>query len=134
MTRSFSRIFALPFLAAAIALAAPTAAQAQGFKSAKSGKTQWIDAYYGWNNDCSFKTINVNVAQKPQHGTVSPKVEMQRITRAQIGSVGNCAGKPTKAVAVYYRSKPGYRGIDRFRIQMSVGGQSKYFNYTVRVN
>lgn len=133
MTNNAIRFFALPFVAVALAVSAPAAAKAQGFKSARSGKTQWIDAYYGWNNDCSFKTINVNVVSKPKHGTVSPKVEMQRIKQAQIGSVGKCAGKPTKAVAVYYRSKPGYRGTDRFRIQMSVGGQSKYFNYTVNV-
>ena len=135
MTRSFSRIFALPILTAAIAVSAPIAGQTQGFKSAKSGRYQKIDAYYGWNNDCSHKLIDVQIVQKPKNGSVEPRVVTERIrSDAAIGTSGKCAGKRTKAVAVYYKSKSGYRGIDSFRVRMSVGGQSKYFNYTVRVN
>ncbi|MEZ5800887.1 MAG: hypothetical protein R3D29_11040 [Nitratireductor sp.] len=41
----------------------PTNADAQRSysRTATSGKAQWIDAYYGWNNDCSFKTIDVSM-------------------------------------------------------------------------
>ncbi len=101
---------------------------------AKSGKTQWIDAYFGWNDDCSFKTINVDVVDQPSHGQVSPKIENSKITAAQIGSTRDCLGKPTRAVAVYYKSKGGYRGTDSFKVRMSVGGSAPvFFNYTVSV-
>lgn len=116
-------------------LAAATPANAQNIynKTAKSGSSQWIDAYYGWNADCSFRTINVDVVSGPRHGKVTPKVEIQRITSAQIGSMGACKGKKTKAVAVYYRSKRGYRGRDRFRVRMSLAGSRPVF-YTYNIN
>ena len=111
--------------------------EAQGrsyFRTADSGKSNWMDAYYGWNDDCSFRTISVDVVGPPKHGRVSPKLENQRITSAQVGSTGKCLGKPTRAVAVYYRSDRGYRGTDRFRVRMKVGGQPPvFFSYTVRV-
>lgn len=125
----------LALLAGAVLLV-PTNADAQRSysRTATSGKAQWIDAYYGWNNDCSFKTIDVDVIDGPGHGRVSPKVETRKITQAQVGNTGGCLGKPTRAVAVYYTSKKGYRGVDRFRVRMKVGGQPPViFSYSVSV-
>lgn len=120
---------------AVLLLVLPAMAQAKSYsRTATSGKSQWIDAYYGWNNDCSFKTINVDVVEQAGHGQVSPKIETRKITRAQVGSVRNCLGKPTRAVAVYYKSKSGYRGTDRFKVRMSVGGGAPvFFSYAVNV-
>jgi hypothetical protein len=121
--------------AVVIAFAGIAQSQTRSYsRTASSGKSQWIDAYFGWNNDCSFKTINVDVVTPPANGQVSPKVETRKITNAQIGATGNCLGKPTKAVAVYYRSKSGYRGVDRFKVKMTVGGSAPvFFNYSVVV-
>ncbi|MEZ5870648.1 MAG: hypothetical protein R3D32_02155 [Nitratireductor sp.] len=122
-------------LAASLALTASAEAQQRSYsRTASSGKAQWIDAYYGWNNDCSFKTIDVDVIDGPAHGKASPRVETRKITQAQVGSTGSCLGKPTKAVAVYYTSKRGYRGQDRFRVRMKVGGQQPVvFSYSITV-
>jgi hypothetical protein len=117
-----------------LSLAPANAKTLSYFKKANSGKSQWIDAYFGWNDDCSFRTIGVDVISKPSHGTVTPKIEIQKIVAAHVGSAGKCAGKKTKAVAVYYRSKSGYRGTDKFKIRMTLPGFSPvYYNYTVNV-
>ncbi len=135
--RIAKQIFITGFMALAACALVISGANAQTksySRSAKSGKSQWIDAYYGWNNDCSFKTINVDVVGQPSNGRVSPKIETRKITSAQIGSTRQCLGKPTRAVSVYYKSKGGYRGMDRFKVRMSVGGGAPvFFNYTVSV-
>lgn len=118
----------------AAALSSADAKTVRQSKSAKSGQSQWIDAFFGWNDDCSFKTINIDIVERPEHGSVSPRVETQRITQAQVGSTGKCLGRPTKAVAIYYKSKSGYRGRDDFKVRMRVGGQSPvFFVYQVNV-
>lgn len=110
-------------------------AQRSYFKSAPSGKSQWIDAYMGWNDDCSHKVIDVDIAQGPSHGRVTPRIETKKIAAAQIGSSGSCRGKPVRAVSVYYKSKNGYRGMDKFKIRMRVGNSAPVtFTYRVRVN
>ena len=120
---------------AAVLVPVDASAQRAYFRTAGSGESKWMDAYFGWNDDCSFRTIDVDVVAKPKNGRVTPRLENQRITRAQVGSAGKCVGKPTRAVAVYYRSNPGYKGVDRFRVRMKVGGQPPVtFTYTVRVN
>ena len=103
----------LPALALSLAavLAGGSAASAATLsKTAASGKTTKIDEYTGWNNDCSFLTISVNVSSAPAHGTVTSKVARGRITNAAVGSAGSCFGKPTRVLQVYYRGKAGYQG------------------------
>lgn len=120
-------------LAAAIA-ATPALARTQTYsKSASAGKSKKIDSYFGWKNDCSFETIDVKIVKPPKSGSVTPRVEMSRISAAQLGSAGKCLGKPTRALSVYYRSKAGFKGQDSFSVRMSVGGQSVDFVYNVSV-
>ena len=133
-SRRAIRFFMAAIVGASFLIPATAEAQRNYSRTATSGKAQWMDAYYGWNNDCSFKTIDVDVIDGPSHGRVSPKVETRKITQAQVGSTGGCLGKPTRAVAVYYTSKKGYRGTDRFRVRMKVGGQPPViFSYSVSV-
>ena len=117
------------------ALAFDADAQQRSYsRSANSGQSQWMDEYYGWNNDCSFKTINVDVVERPRNGSVSPRIRRSRIQQAQVGTATHCIGRPTRAVAVYYRSRKGFRGTDRFRVRMRVAGQPAVtFTYTVQV-
>jgi hypothetical protein len=130
MTRTFVLAGAV-----AAALAIPAAGSAATLqKSAPSGKSAKIDEYTGWNNDCSFLTINVNVSSPPSHGAVTSRVARGRITNAAVGSAGSCFGKPTRVLQVYYRSRAGYRGTDTFSVDMSVRGQpTKRFTYAVSV-
>ncbi len=132
-----NRYFAIPVFALALALppSVGNAKTVNQLRNAPTGKSHWIDAYYGWNDDCSFKTINVDVVDPPANGAVTPRIENQRIKQAQVGNTGACVGKPTKAVAVYYKSKSGYRGSDAFTVRMSVAGQPPvFFVYRVNVN
>jgi len=131
-----SLIFTIGILLAAVLIASPSQAKTVSyFKTAKNGKSKWIDSYFGWKNNCGFKTIDVDIVDRPDHGSVSPRVETKKISRAQVGSAGKCIGKPTKAVSVYYKAKKGYRGSDKFKVRMKVRGEPPvYFIYRVRVN
>jgi hypothetical protein len=131
MKQAVSAFAVIALLVSAIPVAAKTVNYS---RTATSGKSQWIDAYFGWADDCSFMTIDVDVVDSPAHGSVSPRIENRKITSAQVGSTGACLGKPTKAVAVYYKSKAGYRGQDAFTVRMKVGTQAPvFFVYRVTV-
>ncbi len=131
-----SRASILAVLMAAT-MAVPPALAVDGTyaRSANSGQKKWMDEYSGWNNDCSFMTIDVDVVEPPAHGKVTPRPEIKRIPKvAKRGSSGACAGRKMKALVVYYTSKPGYRGRDRFKVRMKARGQSPaYFVYNVNV-
>ena len=104
-------------------------------KTVAPGRASNIDHYTGWNNDCSFMVIKIDVATKPAHGSVSTRITNGRIAaHADIGSAGTCAGKPTKVLNLYYNPAPGYHGSDSFSVNMSSGGspQSYYYEITVR--
>ena len=103
-------------------------------KSVSSGKRVQIDRYMGWNNDCSFQTINIDVVQKPKSGSTDARVVNSKISKAQSGSSGKCFGKPIKGLGVYYKSKSGYRGQDSMKIRMKVRGQAPVtFIYNIKV-
>lgn len=103
-------------------------------KSVSSGKRVQIDRYMGWNNDCSFQTINIDVVQKPKSGSTNAKVVNSKISKAQSGSAGKCFGKSIKGLGIYYKSKSGYRGRDAMKIKMKVRGQAPViFIYNINV-
>jgi hypothetical protein len=125
----------LPAFALTVILAGSTFATAATLsKTAIAGKSTKIDEYTGWNNDCSFLTISVDVSSPPSHGTVTSKVARGRISNAAVGSAGRCFGKPTRVLQVYYRPRAGFRGTDTFSVDMTVRGQpTKTFTYAVSV-
>ena len=103
-------------------------------KSVSSGKSTKIDVYQGWNKDCSFLTIDIYILRKPTSGSARAKVVNSKITRAEVGRVGSCTGKPTKGLAIYYKSKPGYHGVDNLTVKMKARGYpSVTFKYRIRV-
>ena len=106
-------------------------------KSARANASTKIDHYSGWNDDCSFLTIDIDVVDKPAHGTVRPKVATGRIPRPQVGSRqgAQCAGRPMKIIEVYYTPSRGFRGRDQFKVRMRTPGQRDvFFVYNVSVN
>lgn len=103
-------------------------------KTVSSGKRVQIDRYMGWNNDCSFQTINIDVVQKPKSGSTNAKVVNSKISNAQSGSAGKCFGKSIKGLGIYYKSKSGYHGRDAMKIKMKVRGQAPViFIYNIKV-
>jgi hypothetical protein len=104
-------------------------------KTVPSGVKTKIDHYTGWNDDCSFKSLDIQVTTPPAHGEIASRIANGVIpSDAKIGSSGVCAGKPTKVLEVYYKSARGYKGPDSFTVDMSFGGSSaKDFSYSVDV-
>jgi hypothetical protein len=117
------------------ALAATTAGAETLSKSVPSGQTTKLDHYTGWNDDCSFLEIAVNVLTKPAHGVVSHRIASGVIpAEAKLGSSGGCAGKPTKVLELYYRSTKGFHGADTLTVEMTNGSQrSTTFTYEISV-
>jgi hypothetical protein len=106
-------------LALAVLAAPPAGAQTNHLtRSVAAGSTTKIDHYTGWNNDCSFLMINIDIIQKPSHGTITPRVSQGQITNANIGSTGSCLGKPSRVLEIYYRAAKGFRGQDSFSVNM----------------
>ena len=103
-------------------------------KSVQSGKKVRIDTFMGWNNDCSFQTINIDVVGKPSSGSATANVINSKISRAQAGNAGKCLGRSIKGLGLYYKSRSGFHGTDRLKVKMKVRGQAPvYFNYVIKV-
>ena len=103
-------------------------------KTVAAGRASNIDHYTGWNNDCSFMVIKIDVTSKPAHGSVSTRISNGRIPgHADIGSSSACAGKPTKVLNLYYKPARGYRGTDSFTVNMSSGGSPQTYYYQITV-
>lgn len=105
------------------------------YKTTPAGQSSKIDHYMGWNDDCSFKSLSIDVIAKPAHGAITSRIANGTITAdAKVGTSGACAGKPTKVLEVYYKPEKGFHGSDTFTVNMSFGGSgSKAFYYSVNV-
>jgi hypothetical protein len=95
-----------------------------------SGKPHRVDTYLGWKNNCVGVLGKVKEIAKPKHGTATSRIETTTIRTANTGSVRNCRGKKVRGISIYYRSKPGFRGLDTF--VMSDG--STLYTYRMRVH
>jgi hypothetical protein len=104
-------------------------------KSVPGDRSTKIDHYTGWNDDCSFKEISVDVIANPSHGTVTHHIANGRIpAEAKIGSSGACAGKPTQVLELFYRPTRGFRGVDGFSVNLRVGSSPAHvFEYRLTV-
>ncbi len=86
---------ALLVMSALALTAAPALAKTVSYsKSASSGKTQKIDSFFGWKDDCSFQTIDLKIVKQPANGSVSPKVENSRISAATSHNTSSPASWP----------------------------------------
>ncbi len=103
-------------------------------KSVSSGKSTRIDTFMGWNNDCSFQTIDIDVVGSPTSGSARAKVINSKISKAQSGRAGKCLGKSIKGLGLYYKSKSGFHGTDKVKVKMKVRGQPPVtFIYRIKV-
>ena len=105
--------------------------------TARSGQPTRINAYHSWDPDsCVSQAATMNVTTKPAHGVLTARIVPHTITTSRFGTVRNCTGRPIKALAIEYRSTPGFRGTDSFVIDVVFGWQSRRDtdNYTVTVD
>lgn len=103
-------------------------------KDVLAGQSIKIDTFMGWNNDCSFQSLDVSISKKPTHGKASPKIVSSRISLAQVGSAGKCLGRSIRGLAIFYRSQKEFKGADKISVRMKVRGQSPvFFHYNITV-
>ncbi|MHB8273042.1 hypothetical protein [Bradyrhizobium sp.] len=103
---------------------------------AASGQPKRVAAYHSWDpHNCTSLSAKMNLVSKPSHGVLIPRVVPHTITTSRFGSVGNCAGKPIKALQIEYKSVSGYHGTDTFTIDVTFGweGRRDIDTYTVTV-
>ena len=133
----FSNVFVLFAVFGLLFLPSVTDVQAKTVslnKSVSSGKSTRIDTFMGWNNDCSFQTIDIDVVGSPTSGSARAKVINSKISKAQSGKAGKCLGRSIKGLGLYYKSKSGFHGIDNVKVKMKVRGQPPVtFKYRIKV-
>lgn len=83
----------------------------------ESGKTTRVWTYKPTNESCENVQGTVTLISKPQYGTVANRVESSTFG-GQWSRTRHCYGKPATGFAVTYTSPPGFRGIDRFLLDV----------------
>jgi hypothetical protein len=104
------------------------------FRTVKSGRSVPMHLYKAWKRDCSPDDGVVKVVTKPQHGKLTPGRVDGRIRHNRFSANDPCIGKIIRGFQVEYRSVPGYRGMDRFVIEVTFGRRAPVTDtYTVTV-
>jgi hypothetical protein len=99
-----------------------------------SGQSSMVGRYFTWKADCSSAFGTVKVISKPQHGTISNHlVDTQIGTSRRKGRPDQCFGKPIRALAVFYKSQPGYHGIDSFSLDATFDRYRDLDTFTINV-
>lgn len=119
------------------ALLLPAVARSEEIhKTAISGQRTRIYRTVSFNPDCSYSPFKFDVVREPQHGKVQPQFEDHVIgsdTAQGAGSIGACAGKHTRGLALYYTSKSGFKGQDTLSISASNQSGSIAANIVIEV-
>jgi hypothetical protein len=103
-------------------------------RTVASGQSQIVARYYTWTGDCSSAFGTVKVLSKPAHGTISNHLVDERIGISRRKRMAdNCFGRPIKALAVIYKSDPGYHGFDHFMLDATFNAYREVDAYTINV-
>lgn len=103
-------------------------------RTVASGQTLIVGRYYTWKADCSSAFGTVKVISKPQHGTIANHLIDERIGVSRRKRVADqCLGRPIKALAVTYQSKPGYHGFDSFTLDATFNAYREVDAFTINV-
>lgn len=135
--RKFCQVLIAAAVSTALFVSIPATADETFSKSiaAVSGKPARLSAFWKFGENCEPLTLGVNTHTKPSNGTVQAKVVTRKIVpTAETDFSGQCAGKSTKAIELYYRSKSGFKGKDRTVVTVvDAGKRYRYvFNLNVR--
>ncbi len=100
---------------AAILLLVPVPGWALTATAPSGAKTQ-IATHFRVDNECQPSRVEIKVLTAPANGTVTsePK-DIVVPARNSKGEKQRCVGKTVAGVAVFYQSKAGFAGKDRFR-------------------
>jgi hypothetical protein len=99
-----------------------------------SGRPIVVARYYTWNGDCSGRTGVATVLRKPRHGTISKGFVSWKIGESRRkGGTDRCFGRPIDALAVTYKSQPGFHGGDSFSVEIAYPGYRDTDTFTMNV-
>src|SRR5262245_49045285 len=122
------------FLASVLLACCAVASAKPMDKTVTSGEPVIVARYYTWNRDCTGAFGVVNVVSKPQHGTISKSLVETKIGESRRkGGADQCFGKPIKALAVTYKSEPGYHGPDSFALDVTFKAYRDVDRFTITV-
>jgi hypothetical protein len=86
----------------------------------KSGVKTEITTHVKYDMKCLSNRVTIRITQPPANGTLSSETKSIVVPAGpQRGMTQQspCVGKTMEGVAIYYESKPGFVGQDRFRYQ-----------------
>ena len=116
-----------------------TAAQAQyygrPYRVARSGELFSVGLTYGLFPDCrSSGETQVNVILPPLHGEVLTGAGRGYPAFPLNSSYAVCNKRKVDGTMIYYRSTPGFVGVDRFVVEsVHAGGNARRSGYVVSV-
>ena len=110
-------------IAAALCVVAWSADAKDVEKTAKSGEATYISIYRSWKRDCSSNDGVVKLVDKPLNGTLktSQVDSVIVLSRYDPEKTKHCVGQPIKGFRIDYTSNPGFRGVDRFKVEVTFG-------------
>jgi hypothetical protein len=87
------------------------------------------------NTDCTSGPLpDLRISTPPQNGSLRQEEITMPIERPKDNNRASCNGKPVKAAAVFYKSKPGFTGSDNVVIDVDFKtGVVRRFNYKITV-
>jgi hypothetical protein len=104
-------------LAAAVSALVPAFASAESATVASGVKSE-VTTHMRYDTRCQSSPVSIKILAAPANGTVTtePKsiVVPEQADRG-MPQQSPCVGKTMDGVAIYYQSKPGFVGEDRFR-------------------
>jgi hypothetical protein len=89
------------------------------FRIVLSGVRTKVGFTYSLNADCTSAGLpNVRILQKPRSGTVEILNEEGYTAYAKDAQQYKCNEKKTEMISYYYKSNEGFRGKDRFVVEV----------------
>lgn len=102
-------------------------------RKAQAGVTTTMWTYHSYDDDCKAGPGIVRLVTKPTNGKASTRYINSAIKTDHWGSPHKCAGHTIKALAVFYTPNRGFRGIDRFSIDVKWRVKTDSDRFTVLV-
>lgn len=119
-------------LALMLGVAGPVAAETRLVSedvTVAAGKPQQLGTFGHITRRCTNSPIDMRLAEKPSGGTITVKP-----ATAKTGTLPRCPALEPKAVVVFYQSKAGFAGRDRFAIEIKgTAGEIERHEYAVTV-
>lgn len=129
--RKFGFIVGTMLLASTSAFASHTIAN-----SGKSGQRILVTDMFWSGENCTGVDMTFEIVSPPSNGTVTQRKAREKLNSARlnISPAARCEGSVIPISYVYYQSKKGFKGTDRFTVRWtSATGQIREKSYAVTI-